>query len=41
MNNSKQIIDNHNKQILKSYTQANDTATANPNTMAIRDSVVS
>ena len=32
MNNAKQIIDNHNKQILKSYTQANDTATANPNT---------
>ena len=33
MNNAKQIIDNHNKQILKSYTQANDTATANPNTI--------
>lgn len=32
MNNAKQIIDNHNKQILKPYTQANDTATANPNT---------
>lgn len=32
MNNTKQIIDNHNKQILKSYTQVNDTATANPNT---------
>ena len=33
MNNAKQIIDNHNKQILKSYTQANDTAAANPNTI--------
>ena len=33
MNNAKQIIDNHNKQILKSYTQANDTVTANPNTI--------
>ena len=32
MNNANQIIDNHNKQILKSYTQANDTATPNPNT---------
>ena len=33
INNAKQIIDNHNKQILKSYTQAKDTATANPNTI--------
>ena len=33
MNNAKQIIDNHNKQTLNSYTQANDTATANPNTI--------
>ena len=33
MNNAKQIIDNHNKQILKSYTQVNDTATTNPNTI--------
>ena len=32
MNNAKQIIDNHNKQILTSYTQANDTAAASPNT---------